>query len=135
MDHYYNSQSYTEWADETGYYGTESGEPDARDEEGRLLDTRKVAELHNAFTPEDFDLFLSQWKPPRLVASQRDWAFASNFVFPDIPRVVLLKRLDIFERMVPRTHQASMDPVQSLKIRCNMRVVFHKMVLLCLVSR
>ncbi len=102
-----------------GYYAQEpeaAPPEDQVDAMGRLIDPRKVADLHSTLIPEDPEVFFSLWKPQRL-ASQADWAFSSSFIFPDIRRVVQLKRLDIFESLLPRCQQASSSAEMSLRIR------------------
>ncbi len=86
------------------------------DEEGRLIDPEKLAELYREDIPEDLKIFVSKWQQPSL-APVLDGAKASKCVWGELDFVVQLKRLDIFTFPNPHSQQASANKEQSMKIR------------------
>lgn len=82
---------------------------------GRLLkDRSEIIDEDN--DPEDLVLAVSKWLPQK-TTSKVDWQWTSKVVWPDIDRVVLLKRLDIYESDTPKLQQATTDLLTSRKIR------------------
>lgn len=89
--------------------------PAGHDEMGRLL--MPIHErIDHETSAEDLEVFTAAWQPQRL-SSRRDWEWTSRIAWPDIPRVVQLKRLDLFEHQNPRLQQGSTDVSASRRIR------------------
>lgn len=86
------------------------------DDAGRLLKNRdEIIDEEN--DPEDLVLAVSKWLPQK-TTSKVDWQWTSKVVWPDIiNRVVMLKRLDIYESDTPKLQQATTDLITSRKIR------------------
>lgn len=124
---YGHYNEYNEWID-VGFYDESNtwvdltvtdvnGKPigNKHDKYGRLLDQHKL----NIITddgPEELPKFVSKWRGP-LMASAADAAAASKVAWPDIPFVVHLKRLDIFESVQPKAQQATTNQEESRRIR------------------
>jgi hypothetical protein len=85
------------------------------DAEGRLLKPT-AAIVNYEVVPENIDVFISKWE--RILLSQKaDWHWTSKFAFPEIPQIVELQRLDVYQTDFPISQQATHDLVLSRKIR------------------
>jgi len=107
---YNDEQLYDGYYDEAGNwistgYSDEYGYGYAAEEENFLSDEA-----------EDYTLFMSEWNPvPR--PSTMDEDAVSVSVWPEIEYTVRLKRLDVFQSLVPKAQQATTDPTESLRMR------------------
>ena len=79
------------------------------DAEGRLLN---VGQIENEWDIEDYFTFVSEWKPSWM-SSPMEGQSASFYVWPDIPKEVNLKRVDVFELNYPTCQQATADREES----------------------
>ena len=85
------------------------------DQDGRILINPNESNIADVLV-EDYNVFVSKWQPTRL-ASQMDWKTTSLNVWPDVPFVVQLQRLDIFNCDVPVSSQGTIVTSQSRIIR------------------
>lgn len=85
------------------------------DEEGRLL-VDMTTYIDPKYLPEDLVRFVSRWQKPQY-SSQADWGWTSPFVWPDVPHLVKLVRMDIFEKDVPKLQIGTTDREDSTEIR------------------
>ena len=82
------------------------------DEDGRLI----VHKRDDSYDPEpDLQLFTSLWRFQRMASLVNNTY--STFVWPHIPRMVKLKRLDLFESQNPHCQQGTTDAAESRRIR------------------
>lgn len=103
--------------DENGYWiatGLEIAESKNVDSHGRLIDPAKIAEDSG---PENFDLFVSKWLPPRMTAKV-EWDRTSQIVFPHVAKPIYPVRCDLFELDNPRCQQLLTDMDESRRLRC-----------------
>eukprot|EP01031_Cornospumella_fuschlensis_P044091 gene44091-53905_t len=119
---YYNQN---QLLDENGEYVEENGEPEEiyypppdghpHDALGRLLkDPEDI--VYTDCLPEDLTTFVSAWQVQQL-SSSKDWEWTTEYVWPDVYRVVLLKRLDIYQQDSPLLQYGTTDREESIKVR------------------
>jgi hypothetical protein len=85
------------------------------DEQGRLL--RDLTNyIDPNYEPEDVNTFVRLWQKPQL-SMKSDWTWSSAFVFPDIPQVVILTRMDVFEKEIPKLQIGTIDRKDSIEVR------------------
>lgn len=95
------------------FYPVPAGVP--HDALGRLLkDPEDIIDPETL--PEDVSKFISQWQAQEL-SSHLDWAWTSRFIWSDVPRTVIMKRLDIFQQDIPFLQYATTDAQESITIR------------------
>lgn len=105
---YYSLDSY-----EVGFENPFAGQQ--LDEHGRLMkDLTNYVDPE--YLPEDVSKFITRWQKPQKTLPA-DWVWTSAFVFPDIPQIVNLIRLDIFEKDIPRLQIATIDRKESVALR------------------
>ena len=78
-----------------------------------------AASYVESFIPDESEeesLFFSEWNE-QVPASKNDADAVSLCVWPNVDRIVNLKRLDVYQCHEPKAHQASSNPTESLKIR------------------
>lgn len=126
-------ESYNEYGDQSYYdesgellqhpYYEESGENQSYyDESGNLIQQpyyEETGELIEDFLSDELEeesLFLSEWNE-QCPASKREADAVSQSVWPYIDNVVYLKRLDLYQNLTPKSHQATSDHQESKKIR------------------
>ena len=85
------------------------------DDQGRLLIDMSTY-VDPAYLPEDISKFVCCWQKPQ-ISSQSDWGWTSPFVWPDVPNLVKLIRMDIYEKDVPKLQIGTIDHEDSLEIR------------------
>jgi hypothetical protein len=68
------------------------------------------------YSPEEIPKFITVWQKPQMTLAT-DWAWTSPFAFPDIPQVVKLIRMDIFEKDLPKLQIGTIDRKESVEIR------------------
>eukprot|EP01039_Chlorochromonas_danica_P002276 gene2276-2491_t len=95
------------------YFPPPEGVP--HDEMGRLLkDPEDIIDPETL--PEEIPKFISLFQKQKLTA-MIDWPWTSQFLFPTLPRVVILKRLDVYQQDRPYLQYATSDRHDSLSVR------------------
>lgn len=118
LDDYFGEGYYDEYGNWVVTTAADDGIPEGHvhDEYGRLL--KPYDPYDHVDYPEDIDTFISKWSEP-VLTSPKDWAWSSKIVFPDhAHRVVILKRLDLYEFTSPKLQQGTTDINISRSIRC-----------------
>jgi hypothetical protein len=88
------------------------------DEVGRLL-TDPNAQIDPELLPEDnFEAYISLWQPP-MISAEKDWGWGSKIVWSDVPRVVVMKRLDVYEQQIPRLQIGTTNIEESRSLRAS----------------
>lgn len=87
----------------------------AYDAEGRLLKDASLL-VNEAYVPEDLDVYVSKFQTQTLSA-EKDWAWTTNYPWPELSFIVKLKRLDIFQTDAPLSQLATTDLEESHRIR------------------
>lgn len=90
------------------------------DADGRLLrDPRGMVDPEN-LAEDDMGAYLSQWQIAT-ESSSKDWSWSSRVVWPEVAKVVKLRRLDFFEQSLPRLQVCTTDRDESQRLRaCGM---------------
>ena len=111
-DGYYDE--YGEWI--SNITAAEDPNESKIDQEGRLLDSKKLWEMQQTNLPEDFTVFLSKWSPPKM-SSKLDWSKSSKISWPDIEFTVELQRFDLYSCSNPNCQLGTINSSDSIKIR------------------
>mmetsp|Transcript_4026 Transcript_4026/g.4149 ORF Transcript_4026/g.4149 Transcript_4026/m.4149 type:complete len:392 (-) Transcript_4026:283-1458(-) len=110
-----SGQNYDEYGDQSYY--SESGDHNQQPyyaESGELIEEYDENFLSDEL--EEESLFLSEWNE-QCPASEREADAVSQSVWPHIDNIVYLKRLDLYQNLTPKSHQATIDQKESLKMR------------------
>lgn len=107
---------YGNWVEPADFQvGLEIPEGHVHDADGRLMKHASEIIDYNV-VPEEIGLFCSKWQVQKM-SPEKDWRWTTKFIFPDINRIVKLKRFDIYQSISPRLQQGTTDIVQSRMIR------------------
>jgi hypothetical protein len=117
LDEYLSDGYYDDWGNWIVTTSADSGIPPGHvhDKDGRLM--KPANELINwDEATEEVNVFVSKWQTQKL-APKKDWKWSTKIYFPDIDRIVVLKRLDLFQYQTPKLQQGTTDNVLSRSIR------------------
>jgi len=85
------------------------------DAEGRLLKDN-AQNVDPERLPEDYNVFISRWQKPQLSA-RSDWEWSTKIAWPDVDGMVILRRLDVFEKDSPKLQMSTLDIEESRQVR------------------